>query len=137
MDYFKDRRMRVKWNSVFSSFPQLPGGGPQGGIMGILEYLSQSNNNVDFLDLDEKFKYIDDCSIIELVNLIMHGLSSYNFKHHVASDIGTHGQFIDVQHLKSQTYLNRIDSWTKDNMMKLNIAKTKYMIINYSRNYQL
>ena len=70
--------------------------------MGISEYLSQSNNNVDSLDLDEKFKYIDNWSIIERINLIMHGLSSYNFRHHVASDID----------------------------------KTKYMIINYSKNYQ-
>ena len=134
IDYFRDRKTRVKWYTKLRSFRPLPGGGPQGGI--ILEYLSQSNNNVDFLTLEEKFKYIDDLSILEMVNLIMHGLSSYNFRQHVASDIGLHGQFIDVQHLQSQAYLDDIDSWTKDNLMKLNSDKTKYMIINFSRNYQ-
>ena len=72
--------MTVKWNNVYSSFRHLPGGGPQGGILGILEFLSQSNNNADFADLEEQFKYIDDCSILEIINLIISGLSSYNFK---------------------------------------------------------
>jgi hypothetical protein len=44
--------------------------GPQGGTLGIEEYLSQSNDNVDFLDQDEKFKFIDDLSVLEIINLI-------------------------------------------------------------------
>ena len=36
------RNMKVKWN-------KLNGGGPQGGLMGILEYLSKTNHNTDFI----------------------------------------------------------------------------------------
>ena len=39
---------------------KLNGGGPQGGHFGILEYLSQTNNNFDFIDEDLRFKYFDD-----------------------------------------------------------------------------
>jgi hypothetical protein len=46
----------------------LPGGGAQGGELGQLEYLSQSNDNVNFLNDDSKFKYIDDLSILEVIN---------------------------------------------------------------------
>ena len=38
---------------------------------------------------DEKFKFIDDLSILEVINLVMSGISSYNFKNHIASDIET------------------------------------------------
>ena len=48
--------MTVKWNGVLSQQKTFKGGGAQGATMGILEYLSQSNNNVDFLEDDQKFK---------------------------------------------------------------------------------
>ena len=62
MSFFQDREMIVKWKGLQSQTRPLPGGGPQGGTLGIEEYLSQSNNNVDFLASDEKFKFIDDLS---------------------------------------------------------------------------
>ena len=49
--------MKVKWNGQFSSERNLNGGGLQGGMMGILEYLSQTNNNADFLPDNERFKF--------------------------------------------------------------------------------
>ena len=41
--------MKVKWNGQVSSERNLNGGGPHGGLMVILEHLSQKNNNADFL----------------------------------------------------------------------------------------
>ena len=35
-----------------------------------------------------RFKFVDDLSILELINLILAGLIDYDFKNHVASDIG-------------------------------------------------
>ena len=54
--------MKVKWNGKLSKEHILNGGGPQGGLMGILEYLSQTNNNTDFISDELKFKFIDDLS---------------------------------------------------------------------------
>ena len=48
VSFFKDRHMKVKWNGVTSSSRKLNGGGPQGGLLGILEYLSQTNGNTEF-----------------------------------------------------------------------------------------
>ena len=80
----------------------LNGGGPQGGSFGILEYLSQTNKNFDYLDEDLVFKYIDDVTILEIVNLLSIGLASNNAKLHVPSHIPAHTQFIAAKNLKSQ-----------------------------------
>ena len=39
--------MTVKLNGETSESRVLNGGGPQGGLLGILEYLSQTNDNTD------------------------------------------------------------------------------------------
>ena len=57
--------------------------------LAILEYKSQSNNNTDFLREKEKFWYIDYLSILEVINLILAGISSYNVRQQVPPDIKT------------------------------------------------
>ena len=41
-----------------------------------------------------RFKFVDDLSALEKLNLILLGLSSYNFWKHVASDIGIDQKFL-------------------------------------------
>ena len=60
----------------------------------MIEYDSQSNDNTDFLSPEDKFKFVDDLSTLEMINLIFAGLASYNFKQHVASDIGVDQLFL-------------------------------------------
>ena len=136
ISYFQDRRMIVKWHGVESSLRKLNGGGPQGALWGILEYLSQSNENTNFISKDKKFKFIDDLSFLELINLLSIGLSSYNFHGHVASDIPTNGYFIANENLKTQEYLKKISEWTSENKMALNKKKCQAMIFNFTRDYQ-
>ena len=128
--------MIVKWHGKESSPVTLNGGGPQGATIGIIEYISQATNNTESIDEDMKFKYIDDLSFLEIVNLISIGLSSYNFKQHVASDISCHNQFIDPKNLESQNHLNEVNKWTQENKMELNTKKCQVMIFNYTRKYQ-
>ena len=52
--------MTVKVNGSNSSSYSLPGGGPQGSLVGGIEYLVNSNDNADFVDDEEKFKDVDD-----------------------------------------------------------------------------
>ena len=54
LNFFQDRTMQVKWKGKLSSSRSLPGGGPQGGTLGIIEYKSQSDDNTEFLGPDEK-----------------------------------------------------------------------------------
>ena len=92
--------MLVKWKGLRSTVLLLPGGGPRG--LGIEEYLSQSKNKVEFLDRSKKFKFIDDLSIVEIINLLGIGLASYKVHSHIHSGIGTENFSLPTENLKSQ-----------------------------------
>ena len=135
-NYFQDRHMSVKWHGHVTKPQKINGGGPQGATLGILEYLSQSNNNADFVSESERFKFIDDLTILEIVNLLSIGLSTYNVKNQVPSDIINSNQFIPPDNLNSQYYLDQISEWTKNQKMKINENKRKIMVFNFTKNYQ-
>ena len=78
VNYLQDRKMFVKWMGELSDMKELNGGGPQGALWGILEYLSLSNDNTSYISPQDKFKFIDDLTILEKINLLYIGLSSYN-----------------------------------------------------------
>ena len=69
MSYLSDRKMRVKFNGETSQEHQLIGCGPQGTLLGGIEYLVQSNDNSDCLDQEDRFKYVDDLSLLEVLFL--------------------------------------------------------------------
>ena len=108
----------------------------KGSTKGVLSYMSQSNNNTDCVPEDDRYKYFDDATVLEVINLLNIGLSSYRVKDTVPSHIPAHNQFIDSNNLKSQEYLNKISEWTDQNLMALNVKKTKSMVFNFSRNCQ-
>ena len=112
--------MKVKWNGEVSSERNLNGGGPQGATFGIWEYLAQSNNNADCIDPSYKFKFVDDLSVLEKVNLLTIGLASFNSHATVPSNIPDHNQFIPAENLKTQEYLDKIKLWTEKQKMILN-----------------
>ena len=128
--------MKVKWHGETSEERKLNGGGPQGATFGIWEYLAQSNHSADCVNPDYRFKFVDDLSVLEKINLLIIGLASINPKISVPSDIPAHNQFIPSEHLESQGYLNNIKKWTDDQKMVLNEKKTKVMIFNFTDNYK-
>ena len=111
-------------------------GGPQRGFFGILEYLSQSNDNCETVDSKHKFKFVDDLTALEIVNLISVGMSNFNVKMSIPNDIPSHNGYISKENLKTQSYLNDISDWTKQRKMKLNTDKSKIMIFNFTHNHQ-
>ena len=128
--------MVVKWHGHLSTERDLPGGGPQGSTFGLLEYKANSNNNADHIEAEMRFKFVDDLSMLEKINLIVTGLSSYNFKNHVASDIGIEDKFLHPSNCQSQENLNQIVNWTADNKMRLNKKKTEVMFFNFTNDFQ-
>lgn len=129
--YLTDRKMQVRFNNYFSSTHPLPGGGPQGTLIGLIEYLVQSNDNADCVDPEMRFKYVDDLTILEL--LLLSGLlTEYNFRQHVASDIGIDELYVPATSFKTQDNINQIQEWTTDNLMQLNGLKSSYMIFSRS-----
>ena len=124
--YLTDREMQVRYNDSYSGTYSLPGGGPQGSLVGLIEYFVQSNDNVDSVDPDLRFKYVDDLSV--LAGLV----SEFNFKKQVASHIGIDELYVAGENLTTQETLNNIAEWTDINKMKLNEDKTNYMVFSRS-----
>ena len=129
--YLTDRKMQVKLKNKYSEVHDLPGGGAQGTLIGGLEYIVNSNDNVDDVDEDSKFKFVDDLTVVELV-MLSKLVTNYNFKNHVASDIAPDELFVSASNLKTQETLDSIANWTDENRMKINEAKTKYMVFSRS-----
>ena len=73
---------------------------------------------------------------MEKIYLINVGLSSYNVRLHVPSDVPSHNQVVSAENLLSQKHLEDINTWTKNQKMKLNEKKTKNLIFNFTKKYQ-
>ena len=127
--YLTDRKMQVKFNGEISKILTLIGGGPQGTLVGGIEYLVQSNDNADIVQPEDRFKYIDDLSVLQLV-LLSGLLVEYNFHQHVASDIGVDMKYLPAKTYGTQDHLNYISNWTDANLMKLNEAKCNYLVFS-------
>ena len=131
VSYLSGRKMKVRFNGTYSTNHSLPGGGAQGTLLGVLQYLIQSNDNANCVNESMRYKFVDDLTILELV-LLSQWLSEYNFKQHVASDIGIEENFISPENLSTQLYLNDISKWTQENKMQLNENKSNYMVFTRS-----
>ena len=136
ISYFEDRKMVVKWHGILSKERNLKGGGPQGSTIGILEYLSQSNDNANSVPESDRFKFVDDLTVLEIVYLLNIGMASHNIKLNVSSKIPVHNQFIPRDNLRTQEYVRSIETWTEQNKMILNPKKTKNQIFNFSTSNQ-
>ena len=64
------------------------------------------------------------------------GLSSYNAKLHIPSDISTNDHFLPPENFKMQSHLDTINKWTESQKMLLNKSKTKYLIVNFCSTMQ-
>ena len=136
VNFFQGRTMQVKWKGILSEIKKLKGGGPMGSTIGLLEYLMQSNNNSEGLTAEEKYKFIDDLSILEVINILTIGIASYLTKFHVPNDISVENGFISSENLRTQATINEISEWTKQNKMVLNQKKSNIMLFNQTQKYQ-
>ena len=136
ISFFQDRQIMVKWNKTVSKTLTVNGGGPQGGNAGIVEYISQTTGNLDFTERDSAFKFVDDGSTIEIINLLLVGLSTFNHKLQIPSDMAVGQNYIPAENLETQSNLDKISEWTQGQQMKLNSEKTKYMIVNFCKTTQ-
>ena len=136
MSFFEGRTMRVKWHNVISGSKKLPGGGPQGTSLGIWSYLSQTNDNPEGAKEQDIFKFVDDKSLVEVIDLVNIGIASHNFRERVPSNVPISNIIIPSENLRTQEYVKDIDTWTEKKKMKLNSKKTKNQIFNFSKQHQ-
>ena len=67
--YMTSRHMSVKFNGEESTLITLCGGFPAGSVIGQDCYLVASNDAAQEVDIDDRFRYIDDLEILELLML--------------------------------------------------------------------
>ena len=91
-----------------------------------------SDDCADTVVPDDKFFYIDDLEIVELIKL-SGILIEYDTFSHIPSDIGPHQQFLPPNTLRTPSYLDSISDWTDSNHMKLNPTKSSYMRFSRSQ----
>ena len=132
IEFLEDRQMTCTWNGKESSLYLLVGGGPQGSWTGQECFIVASDDNAACVEEDDRYKYSDDLSILELI-LLADILTEYNFMEHVASDVGMDQLYIPSHQLETQANLNRIAQWTDENLMKLKESKTNYIVFSRSR----
>ena len=97
---------------------------------------SNTNDNPEDAENDNIYKFVDDKSVLEIINLLSIGIASHNPRIRVPSNIMTSNIFIPPDNLKTKEHLKRISDWTNMKKMKLNNQKTKNLIFNCSKNYQ-
>ena len=131
-DFLSGRRCTVCYNSAESSLIDLVGGFPQGSLIGQDAYLVASDDCADIVNQEDKYRYVDDLEILELVRLTGI-LIDYDTQSHVPSDIGPHQQFLPPDSFQTQSYLNSISDWTDTSLMKLNPSKSSYMVFTRSQ----
>ena len=85
--------MTVKFNSEESALYPLIGGGPQGCWTGQACFITASDDNAEFVNQEDRYKFSNDLNILEVI-ILGNILTEYNFSAHVASDIGLEEQFI-------------------------------------------
>ena len=76
-----------------------------------------TNGNLDFLPEDEGFKFVDDSSFLEVLDLLAFGLSSFNTKFQVPSDIPPGEGFLPSENFQTQRHLDTVSRWTGDHEM--------------------
>ena len=136
VSYFQNRTMTVKYRSAISTRRSLPGGGAQGTLIGPIEYACQSNESADCVSEDNRYKFVDDLTTLEILSLSLQMLTSHNFRQNVASDVEIENQIIQPENIQTQKTVNEINQWTKNQKMQLNAKSIKYMIINYTNKFQ-
>ena len=107
-------------------------GSPKGSLFGQLLYIIGNDDSAEEIPIEDKVKYIDDMATLDAVN-IKDKLVEYDCWQHVPSDIATGVRFLPVETFKSQRVNDSISFWTKDNNMKIDKDKSKYMVLSKSK----
>ena len=129
ISYMSGRSMSVKFNQSESGIYSLCGGFPQGSKIGQDCYQGASNDAADHVDMEDRFRYVDDLQILDLI-MLTGILYDYDIYNHVASDIPLDHQFLNPADTQVQSHLYQLSLWTDQNLMKLNPAKCDYLILS-------
>ena len=153
MAFLKDRNMVVRYKGATSSSKYLPGGGPQGTLLGLLLFIilindagfkNQTSNVGDVItskkNLNEAnqihLKYVDDLTVAESI-ILKDNVIEVPIEERLQPDVfhARTGHALIPGNSSSRVFqeINEINEYATANEMKLNLKKTKFMLFNPSR----
>ena len=147
--------MKVKYKGAYSSLFSLPGGGPQGSLLGLFLFLvlindigfDGQNNNVGELITRKKkvkeinqihMKYVDDLALAESVNMNTQLVEIPQHERTLPDEYRARtGHRLKSESSKISEKLKEIHLYAKQNGMRINLEKTKLMLFNpcYSKDF--
>ena len=99
------------------------GGGPQGTLLGGLEYIVSNDDCCkEEIEAEDRFKYYDDLNLLEFI-VLSDQLVQYDVRNHIPSDIGIDDLFLPPETYQMQKNFNYISYLTEDILMLLNEKK--------------
>ena len=148
MAFLTDRRMLVRYNGKQSSTKYLPGGGPQGTLLGLLLFLvlindmgfeNQKNNAGELITRRKNIKaanvihlkYVDDLTLAESINLkdklvsVPEPVRPLPDNFHAKT-----GHVLPKQCSQVHDQLLKVKEYAAQNSMVINQKKTKTMVFN-------
>jgi hypothetical protein len=148
ISFLMNRTMIVRYKGEMSDVKLLPGGGPQGALLGLFLFLvlvndvgfnDQSNENGDIITCKKRFKqfnelhlkYVDDLALAEAVP--MKSLLNYLPPEERPQPDTFHertGHQILPEQSRVFNNLKKTEKYASDNLMKINYSKTKLMVFN-------
>ena len=151
MGFLTDREMVVNYDGVSSEKKQLPGGGPQGTLLGLLLFLILINlcgfddQNVNIGEMitqpknkftPQKFhtKYVDDMMIAESFN-IKEALVDNPNRPLPDNFHARLGQTLPAEKSVVYNQILKIKEYADENQMMINFPKTKFLLFNPTKIY--
>ena len=151
MGFLTKREMKVRYKGCTTQAKSLPGGGPQGSLLGGFLFLilinlcgfSNQEYNVGqkICNKREKFspetlhaKYVDDMTILESINLKDNLMANPDRPLPDSYHTRT-GHSLPTEKSRVYEQINDIQLYAGENEMKLNYDKTQFILFNPCRNY--
>ena len=148
MAFLSDRTMRVKYKNKYSGLFSLPGGGPQGTLLGLFLFLvlindvgfsEQENNAGELITCKKRFadinvlhlKYVDDLLLAESINMNTQvEPAPLNKRPQPDPYRARTGHQLLGETSKVLSKLEDTKAYADANKMKINFTKTKAMLFN-------
>lgn len=148
MAFLDNRKMVLRYKGEMSSIKDLPGGGPQGTLLGLLLFLvyindasfeNQQNNAGELLTSKRNMKeaneihlkYVDDLTLAEAINLPTKLVNvPTDGRQRPDTFHARTGHALEPRDSQVFKELLRTEQYAKNNQMELNYKKTKLMLFN-------
>ena len=147
ISYLSKRTMVMTYKGETSTSKDLPGGGPQGAYLGGLIFIIKYNGALMRPPIPplmtgpiweskaEKVKFVDDGTVAVSINLKKCLIKDPNSRPRPLNFRERTETILPAQNNLLQSYMDDTESFTEENLMKINSKKSKVLLFNKSRKW--